>query len=61
MHDIEHQNTQETEYSFSNENDLHTLSQAFSLPNINYIDIGQQEQLTAAIQRWPLLSELMKK
>lgn len=60
MHDIKHQNTQDIGYSFTNENDLQTLSLAFSLQHIDYIDIGQQEQLIAAIQRWPLLSELMQ-
>jgi len=60
MNDIKHQSTQETDSSFTNENDLETLSLAFSLQHIDYIDIGQQEQLIAAIQHWPLLSELMK-
>lgn len=60
MNDIQHQSAQETDSSFTNENDLETLSLAFSLQHIDYIDIGQQEQLIAAIQRWPLLSELMQ-
>jgi len=60
MNDIKHQNTQGTDSSFTNENDLETLSLAFSLQHIDYIDIGQQEKLIAAIQRWPLLSELMQ-
>ena len=60
MNDIKHQSTQETDGSFTNENDLETLSLAFSLQYIDYIDIEQQEQLTAAMQRWPLLSELMQ-
>lgn len=60
MYDIKRKNTQEPGYSFTDENDLRTLSLAFSLQHIDYIDIGQQEQLTAAIQRWPLLSELMQ-
>lgn len=59
MDDINRQHTQDREDSFINENDLETLSLAFSLQHIDYIDINQQEQLTAAIQRWPLLSELM--
>ncbi len=60
MDDIEAQSTHETQGSFTNENDLDTLSLAFSLQHIDYIDIAQQEQLIAAIQRWPLLSELMQ-
>lgn len=60
MNDIKHQSTQEIGSSFTNENDLETLSLAFSLQHIDYIDIEQQEQLIAAMQRWPLLSELMQ-
>ncbi|AWF29509.1 hypothetical protein CSB66_4184 [Enterobacter hormaechei] len=33
------------------------LTQAFSLPEIDYTDISQREQLAAAIKRWPLLAE----
>ena len=29
----------------------------FSLPEIDYTDISQREQLAAAIKRWPLLAE----
>lgn len=60
MNDIKHLSTQATNGSFTNESDLNTLSLAFSLQHIDYIDIGQQEQFIAAIQRWPLLSELMQ-
>ncbi|WP_409196898.1 cellulose biosynthesis protein BcsR, partial [Enterobacter hormaechei] len=35
----------------------HPLTQAFSLPEIDYTDISQREQLAAAIKRWPLLAE----
>lgn len=60
MNDIKHQSIQETDSSFTNANDLETLSLAFSLQHIDYIDIAQQEQLIAAIQRWPLLSEFIQ-
>ena len=60
MDDITAKSTHETNGSFTNANDLDTLSLAFSLQHIDYIDIGQQEQLIAAIQHWPLLSELMQ-
>ncbi|EFX51723.1 Putative cytoplasmic protein [Salmonella enterica subsp. enterica serovar Typhimurium str. TN061786] len=39
------------------QNDFLALSQAFSLPEIDYTDISQREQLAAAIKRWPLLAE----
>lgn len=42
-------------YTF--QNDFLALSKAFSLPEIDYADISQREQLTAAIKRWPLLAE----
>lgn len=42
-------------YTF--QNDFLALSQAFSLPEFDYTDISQREQLTAAIKRWPLLAE----
>lgn len=40
------------------QNDFLALSRAFSLPEIDYTDISQQEQLAAAMKRWPLLAEL---
>ncbi|MDY0420253.1 cellulose biosynthesis protein BcsR [Enterobacter sp. 170198] len=43
-------------YTF--QNDFLALTQAFSLPEIDYTDISQREQLAAAIKRWPLLAEL---
>lgn len=43
-------------YTF--QNDFLALSRAFSLPEIDYTDISQQEQLSAAMKRWPLLAEL---
>ncbi|MDI8745936.1 cellulose biosynthesis protein BcsR, partial [Salmonella enterica subsp. enterica serovar Montevideo] len=39
------------------QNDFLALSQAFSLPEIDYTDISQREQLAAAVKRWPLLAE----
>lgn len=39
------------------QNDFLALSQAFSLPEFDYTDISQREQLAAAIKRWPLLAE----
>ncbi|MGP3590682.1 cellulose biosynthesis protein BcsR [Vagococcus sp. WN89Y] len=42
-------------YTF--QNDFLALSKAFSLPEIDYADISQREQLAAAIKRWPLLAE----
>gem|GEM_PF-1962649 len=38
-------------YTF--QNDFLALTQAFSLPEIDYTDISQREQLAAAIKRWP--------
>lgn len=38
--------------------DLRVLSQAFSLPEINYIDISRQTRLAQMMERWPLLEEL---
>lgn len=39
------------------QNDTVALKQAFSLPDIDYADISQREQLAAALKRWPLLAE----
>ncbi len=39
------------------QNDILALKQAFSLPDIDYADISQREQLAAALKRWPLLAE----
>lgn len=39
------------------QNDIVALKQAFSLPDIDYADISQREQLAAALKRWPLLAE----
>lgn len=45
-------------YTF--QNDFLVLSRVFSLPEIDYADISQREQLAAAIKRWPLLAELAR-
>ncbi|ADO46486.1 cellulose biosynthesis protein BcsR [[Enterobacter] lignolyticus] len=42
-------------YTF--QNDFLALSRAFLLPEIDYTDISQREQLAAALKRWPLLAE----
>ncbi|WP_312454831.1 cellulose biosynthesis protein BcsR [Pseudescherichia sp.] len=42
-------------YTF--QNDFLALSRVFSLPEIDYTDISQREQLATAIKRWPLLAE----
>ncbi|EEY5892467.1 hypothetical protein EU654_23450 [Escherichia coli] len=39
------------------QNDILALKQTFSLPDIDYADISQREQLAAALKRWPLLAE----
>ncbi|EGJ6165740.1 hypothetical protein G3M71_00865 [Escherichia coli] len=39
------------------QNDILALKQAFSLPDIDYADISQREQLAVALKRWPLLAE----
>lgn len=41
--------------------DLHVLTHAFSLPELNYIDISRQERLIKMLARWPLLAELAQK
>lgn len=46
-------------YTF--QNDFETLRRVFSLPEIDYSDISQQENLKAAINRWPLLAELVER
>lgn len=39
------------------QDDVQTLRCIFSLPDINYSDISQHENLKAALARWPLLAE----
>ncbi|WP_312211788.1 cellulose biosynthesis protein BcsR [Pseudescherichia sp.] len=45
-------------YTF--QNDFLALSRVFSLPEIDYTDISQREQLAMAIKRWPLLAEFAR-
>ncbi len=42
----------------STRDDLGALSRLVSLPELGYLNIGQQQQLTAIAERWPLLDEL---
>ncbi|EJF29492.1 MULTISPECIES: cellulose biosynthesis protein BcsR [Enterobacteriaceae] len=58
MQDEETGNAQENKLVYAFQNDFLALSKTFSLPEIDYTDISQQEQLAAAIKRWPLLAEL---
>ncbi|ELY4257193.1 YhjR family protein [Cronobacter sakazakii] len=46
-------------YTF--QNDFEALSRVFSLPDLDYTDISQREQLATAIARWPLLAELARR
>lgn len=41
--------------------DLHVLTRAFSLPELNYMNISRQERLIKMMACWPLLSELAQK
>jgi hypothetical protein len=43
------------------QDDLLALSLAFSLPELNYVDILRQERLAKMMDRWPLLAELAQK
>lgn len=58
MHEKEAENAQENALVYAFQNDFLVLSKAFSLPEIDYTDISQREQLAAALKRWPLLAEL---
>ncbi|WP_297196931.1 cellulose biosynthesis protein BcsR [uncultured Pluralibacter sp.] len=42
---------------YSLQNDFKALCQVFSLPEINYRDISQDEHLASALKRWPLLAD----
>ena len=57
MPDNETTTSVDSELGYTFQNDFLALSRAFSLPNIDYTDISQREQLAAAIKRWPLLAE----
>lgn len=58
MHQKETENSEENKQVYAFQNDILALHKTFSLPDINYKDISQQERLSAAIKRWPLLAEL---
>lgn len=58
MSEKEIDDVQEGKLVYAFQNDFLALSKAFSIPEIDYTDISQREQLAAAIKRWPLLAEL---
>ncbi|MGB5856599.1 MAG: cellulose biosynthesis protein BcsR [Oceanisphaera sp.] len=39
------------------QDDISVLSRIMDLPELQYQDIGQQQQLMAINERWPLLAE----
>ena len=51
----------QTKTSLEKMDDLQVLTRAFSLPELNYIDISRQERLIKMLARWPLLAELAEK
>lgn len=57
MPDNEPMTSSDSTLGYTFQNDFLALSQAFSLPDIDYTDISQREQLAAAFKRWPLLAE----
>lgn len=57
MHNNEPGTPVDSSLGYTFQNDFLALTQAFSLPEIDYTDISQREQLAAAIKRWPLLAE----
>lgn len=40
------------------QDDINTLSEAFSLKAFRYIDIAREERLNSILSSWPLLQEL---
>lgn len=40
------------------QDDINTLSEAFSLKAFRYIDIAREERLNTLLSHWPLLQEL---
>ncbi|XTZ38592.1 cellulose biosynthesis protein BcsR [Salmonella enterica] len=60
MHNQEPSTQTDPALGYTFQNDFLALSKAFSLPEIDYTDISQREQLAAALKRWPLLSELAR-
>lgn len=57
MPDNEPMTSSDSTLGYTFQNDFLALSRAFSLPDIDYADISQREQLAAAFKRWPLLAE----
>jgi len=58
MHNNEPGTPVDSSLGYTFQNDFLALTQAFSLPEIDYTDISQREQLAAAIKRWPLLGKV---
>ncbi|MGV7091236.1 cellulose biosynthesis protein BcsR [Siccibacter turicensis] len=61
MQDHNTNDTQDNPGLYGFQNDILALRRAFSLPEIDYTDISQREQLVSALKRWPLLAELTNK
>lgn len=61
MPDNDQRTTSDSTLGYTFQNDFLALSRAFSLPEIDYTDISQREQLAAAFKRWPLLAEIADK
>lgn len=57
MHNNEPEMPLDSGLGYTFQNDFLALRRAFALPEIDYTDISQREQLAAAIKRWPLLAE----
>lgn len=53
--------SRESVVAYAFENDFLALQRIFALPDIHYSDISQNERLSAALQRWPLLAEFAEK
>lgn len=60
MHNDEPKTQMDSTLGYTFQNDFFALSKVFSLPEIDYADISQREQLAAAIKRWPLLAEFAR-
>lgn len=60
MNNYEPTNQRDSTLNYTWQNDFAVLSRVFSLPEIDYTDISQREQLAAAIKRWPLLAEFAR-
>ena len=60
MHNDELNTQTDPPLGYTFQNDFLALRKVFSLPDINYADISQREQLAAALKRWPLLAEFAR-